>query len=119
MVTPGKNIGRIQEVNRDLEYPGSAVIGGDTEPMSPIDLIADKGIEFEISVNRKPVFVIGPLTTGREIKVDAVDRGVAIDLDFQLAKVTHEGVHEIVGDDDKVDVTEYKTFVATAPDDNS
>ena len=74
---------------------------------------------FPISVNRKPVEVEEPLITGLEIKETAIDQGLAIDLDFQLAKLDADGKHRIVGDSDKVDVREFKTFFATASDDNS
>ena len=74
---------------------------------------------FEISVNRKPVEVKGPVVTGLEIKEAAVKQEVAIKLDFQLAVVEADGKHRIVGNSDKVDVSEYKTFYATAGDDNA
>ena len=74
---------------------------------------------FPISVNRKPVEVGQPLITGLEIKESAVKQGVAIELDFQLAMVDADGKQPIVGDSDMVDVLEFKTFFATAGDDNS
>ena len=74
---------------------------------------------YEVSVNRKPVFVAERLATGLEIKQAAIKAGLPIDLDFQLAKVDYDGNQPIVGDADKVDVTEFKTFFATAGDDNS
>ncbi len=75
--------------------------------------------KFQVEVNRKPVDVDGPLTTGLAIKEAAIEQGVPIGLDFQLAKVDSEGKHIIVGDTDKVDVSEFKTFFATRGDDNS
>ena len=74
---------------------------------------------YLISVNRKPVEVGGPLITGLEIKKKAIEQGVAIDLDFKLAKVNADGKQPTVGDSEKVDVREFKTFFATAGDDNS
>ena len=74
---------------------------------------------WEISVNRKPVFVDDPLVTGLQIKGAAIAQEVAISVDFQLALVDEDGKHRIVGDADKVDVREFKTFFATASDDNS
>ena len=74
---------------------------------------------FPVSVNHKPVEVKAQLSTGREIKEAAIEQGVAIKLDFQLAKVGLDGKQQIVGDADKVDVLEFKTFFATAGDDNS
>ena len=75
--------------------------------------------KFPIEVNRKPVDVDGPLTTGLAIKEAAIEQRVPIGLDFQLAKVDPDGKHVIVGDPDKVDVSEFKTFFATRGDDNS
>ncbi len=75
--------------------------------------------KFAISVNHKPVEVDGPLATGLEIKAASIDQGVVIELDFQLAKDGPDGKQQIVGDSDKVDLREFKTFFATASDDNS
>ena len=74
---------------------------------------------FEISVNRKPVRIHEPVVTGLRIKEAAIDQGVTIGLDFQLAAVENDGKHRIIGDSEKVDVSEDKTFFATAGDDNS
>ena len=74
---------------------------------------------FSISVNHKPVELKMHWPTGLEIKEAAIEQGVAIKLDFQLAKVGLDGKQQIVGDADEVDVLEFKTFFATAGDDNS
>ena len=87
--------------------------------MKTIDVKEGPKKLFPISVNRKPVEVGEPVITGLEIKETAIQQGVAIDLEFQLAKLDADGKHRIVGDSDKVDVREYKTFFATAGDDNS
>ena len=75
--------------------------------------------KFPIAVNRKPVEVDEELVTGLQVKEAAIKQGVSIQLDFQLAKVTPDGSHQIVGDREKVDVLEYKTFFATSSDDNA
>ena len=75
--------------------------------------------KFQIEVNRKPVDVEGPLTTGLAIKEAAIEQGVSIGMDFQLAKVDPDGKHIIVGNSDKVDVSDFKIFFATRGDDNS
>ncbi len=74
---------------------------------------------YEISVNNKPVSLAEPIVTGLEIKEVAIEQGLPIDTGFQLARVEADGKHYIVGDTDKVDVRESKTFFATAPDDNA
>ena len=76
-------------------------------------------LKYEISVNNKPVEVEEPLVTGLEIKEAAIKQGVAIKRDFKLAAVQADGKQQIFGDSDKVDVLQFKTFVATAGDDNS
>ena len=74
---------------------------------------------FEISVNRKPVEVAGPIVTGLEIKEASIQQGLPIEVYFQLALVEPDGKERIIGNSDKVDVRESKTFFATAADDNS
>lgn len=74
---------------------------------------------FEISVNRKPVEIEGPIVTGLEIKEVSIQQGLPIDVSFQLALVEPDGKERIIGNSDKVDVRESKTFFATADDDNS
>ena len=72
-----------------------------------------------ITVNRKPVKIDGPKASGLEIKVAAIEQGVDIKRDFQLAVVNAEGKQKIIGDEDIVEVTDKSTFFATAHDDNS
>ena len=74
---------------------------------------------FEISVNNKPVQVEEPIVTGLEIKQAAIDQGVSIDLTFRMVRVEADGKRPPVNNADKVDVREFKTFIATASDDNS
>ena len=74
---------------------------------------------FQISVNRKPVEVAGPIDTGLEIKEASIKRGLPIELSFQLALIEPDGKERIIGNSDKVDVRDSKTFFATADDDNS
>ena len=74
---------------------------------------------FEISVNNKPVQVEEPIVTGLEIKQAAIDQGVSIDLTFRLVRVEADGKRPPLNNADKVDVREFKTFIATASDDNS
>jgi hypothetical protein len=74
---------------------------------------------IEITVNNKPVEIQGPEVTGLQIKQAAIAQHVAIEVDFQLAEIRHNGEQHIVGDADHVTVTKKSKFVATAPDDNS
>lgn len=72
-----------------------------------------------ITLNRKEVKVDGPFISGLAIKQAAIEQGVSIELDFQLAMVTPDGKHDIIGDGDIVAVTDKSVFFATAGDDNS
>ncbi len=72
-----------------------------------------------ITVNRKEVKVDGPKVSGLEIKEAAIEQGLAIELDFQLAEETSDGKQKIIGDADSVEVTDKSVFFATAGDDNS
>lgn len=88
-----------------------------TVPTSQENKVPSK--PFEISVNHKPVKVEGPIVTGLEIKEASIQQGLPIQLSFELALVELDGKERIVGNEDKVDVQEFKTFFATAGDDNS
>lgn len=72
-----------------------------------------------ITVNNKPVEIDGPRVTGLQIKQAAVNQGVDIQLDFQLAEIRRDDEQHIVGNDDLVTVNKHSRFVATAGDDNS
>ena len=117
MITAGSPLGRTSDERQVSPVPGLTEDGLEpaaARPKEPDDL--RKG-ELPISVNGKPVSVVGPLSTGLEIKEAAIEQGVAIELDFVLARSLPEGKQSIVGDDDKVDVAEFKTFIAVAADD--
>jgi len=73
----------------------------------------------EITVNNKTVHIEGPKATGLEIKQAAVEQGVQIELDFQLAELLANGTRQIIGNGDPVVVHKDSRFVATAPDDSS
>ena len=77
------------------------------------------GHEVVITVNEKPVTVIGPKVTGLQIKEAAIAQGVQIGLDFQLSEELANGRTRIVGDADEVTVNKKSRFDAVAGDDNS
>ena len=72
-----------------------------------------------ITVNRQDVKIAGPTASGLDIKRAAIDQGIAIELDFQLAMVGRGGAQGIVGDRDTVEIHDGSEFFATASDDNS
>src|SRR4051812_41521174 len=73
---------------------------------------------IEITVNKKPVVVEDKELTGMGIKQAAIDAGVQIGLNFQLAIMQNKKT-KIVGDDETIHVHKGEEFRATAPDDNS
>lgn len=75
--------------------------------------------EVVITVNERPVTVLGPRVTGLEIKQAAVAQGVPIQLDFVLSQELSGGRTRPVRDDDEITVNRNSRFVAIAPDDNS
>ena len=60
----------------------------------------------------------GP-ATGLEIKEGAIKQGVNIQPDFVLQVQLPNGSSKVVGNDDKVQLTEHLAFTAIAADDNS
>ena len=108
-VGPTSDEGQVRPVS-ELTEPGLEPAAA--RPKEPGDL--RKG-ELLISVNGKPVNVVGPLSTGLEIKKAAIEQGAAIELDFVLTRTLPDDSQSIVGDE--VDVTEFKTFTAVATDD--
>ena len=75
--------------------------------------------EVEISVNGKPVRLLGPHTTGLAIKEAAIAQGVAIQLDFILSEEIGPKKTRLVRDTDDVTIHPGSRFVAIPNDDNS
>jgi hypothetical protein len=75
--------------------------------------------EVVITVNERPVAVLGPKVTGLEIKQAAIAQRVPIRLDFLLYEELGNGRTRPVRDEDEVTVNKNSRFVAIANDDNS
>jgi hypothetical protein len=73
---------------------------------------------IRVTVNNQTVDVPEPEVTGLEIKQDAIDQGVQIQLNFPLS-VKRGDRYVPVGDDEPIRVREGEQFLAVAPDDNS
>jgi len=73
----------------------------------------------KVSVNEQPVEVLGPRTTGLEIKEAAISVGLQIDVGFQLIEELPHGRTKVVGNQDVIEVRPGSRFLALAPDDNS
>ena len=74
---------------------------------------------IEIEVNDQKVEMRGELATGLEIKQAAVEQGVSIQTNFVLQLHLPNGSSKVIGDDDKVELSEHMAFTAIAADDNS
>ena len=72
-----------------------------------------------IEVNDHKVDMPAGPATGLEIKQAAIKQDVHIELNFVLQMQLPNGSSKVIGDDDKVQLTELLTFTAIAPDDNS
>ena len=72
-----------------------------------------------VEVNDHKVEMPAGPATGLEIKQAAIKQDVKIELNFVLLMQLPNGSSKMVGDDDKVQLTEHLTFTAIAPDDNS
>ena len=72
-----------------------------------------------IEVNDHKVEMTAGPATGLEIKEAAIKQGVNIQLNFVLQVQLPNGSIKVVGDNDKVALTEYLAFTAIAADDNS
>lgn len=72
-----------------------------------------------IEVNTNKVKMPGGPASGLEIKEAAIDQGVKIEVSFVLQLQLPNGTAKVIGDDDKVPLSDHLAFTAIAPDDNS
>ena len=72
-----------------------------------------------IEVNDHKVELPAGLATGLEIKDAAIKQGVNIQRNFVLQVELPNGSSRVIGNDDKVPLTEHLAFTAIAADDNS
>lgn len=72
-----------------------------------------------IEVNDHEVHMPAGPATGLEIKNAAIKQGVKIQPTFVLQVQLPNGSSKVVGNDDKVPLTEHLAFTAIAADDNS
>ena len=76
-----------------------------------------KTVTIEVN-DRKVEMPAGP-ATGLEIKEAAIKQGVNIQVNFVLQVQLPNGSSKVIGDEDKVPLTEHLAFTAIAADDNS
>ena len=72
-----------------------------------------------IEVNDHKVEMHSGPATGLEIKEAAIKQGVNIQLNFVLQVQLPNGSSKVIGDEDKVPLTDHLSFTAIAADDNS
>ena len=73
----------------------------------------------EIEVNDNKVKMLEGPANGLEIKEAAIDQGVSIQANFVLQLQLPNGSSKVIGDTDKVQLSDHLSFTAIAPDDNS
>ena len=76
-----------------------------------------KTVTIEVN-DHKVTMPAGP-ASGREIKDAAINAGVNIQPTFMLQVQLPNGSSKVVGDNDKIPLTEHLAFTAIAADDNS
>jgi hypothetical protein len=82
--------------------------------------VEDLGLKrVTIEVNEHKVEMPDGPATGLEIKEAAIKQDVNIQANFVLQVQLPNGSSRVIGDEDKVPLTEHLAFTAIAPDDNS
>ena len=75
--------------------------------------------KVDVTVNDKPVVLVGVKQTGASIKKAAIDDHVNIKEDFVLSIELGDGKTKLVGDDEYIEVHDGQRFLAIENDDNS
>ena len=75
--------------------------------------------KIEVTVNDKPVVLVGAQQTGAGTKRAAVEQDVNIKEDFVLSIELGGGRTKLVGDDEEIEVYAGERFLAIENDDNS
>ena len=83
----------------------------------PVQAPDDK--QVRITVNTRPVTIVGREATGLQIKQAAIAAGLPVDLGFALMLEKENGREEPVADDQVVRVHHNIAFSLIAADDNS
>ena len=80
--------------------------------------VGDDG-KVDVTVNDKPVVLVGAKQTGASIKKAAIEQDVNIKEDFVLSIELGGGKTKLVGDDEEIEVYADERFLAIENDDNS
>jgi hypothetical protein len=89
--------------------------------MTTTEKVGDQAHAKDLTVlfNKQPISLQQRKYTGIELKEVAIAQGVAIQLDFVLFEVKHNGRRDVIGDHDTVQVNKESEFAAMGNDDNS
>lgn len=119
--TEREELERLEKLEAKTEQEIETLESTEKEIRREIDEIEahQDGRPFEISVNHKPVRIVGHEHTGLEIKQAAIDSGVRIQLDFVLSEELKDGRSRIVGDAQRIRVEPDACFEAIPNDDHS
>ena len=80
--------------------------------------VGDDG-KVDVTVNDKPVVLVGVKQTGASVKKAAIEQDVNIKQDFVLSIELGGGKTKLVGDDEEIVVYADERFLAIENDDNS
>ena len=80
--------------------------------------VGDDG-KLDVTVNDKPVVLVGVKQTGASVKKAAMEQDVNIQQDFVLSIELGGGKTKLVGDDEEIVVYADERFLAIENDDNS
>ena len=83
-----------------------------------VSKVSDDG-KFNITVNDKPVVIVGAKQTGASVKKAAIEQGVNIKEGFVLSIELGGGKTKLVGDDEEIEIYDDERFLAIENDDNS
>ena len=83
-----------------------------------VSKVSDDG-KFNVTVNDKPVVLVGAKHTGASVKKAAIEQGVNIKEDFVLSIELGGGKTKLVGDDEEIEIYDDERFLAIENDDNS
>ena len=78
--------------------------------------VARHGHLVNVKVDDHPVKLLGPLETGEQIKVAAIEQGVEIDKDYLLEEVLNDGEYRRIEDHERIELHENMVFVARRPE---
>ncbi|MDN4597592.1 hypothetical protein [Leifsonia virtsii] len=89
--------------------------------MTHTEQVGNKAHAKDVTVlfNKQHITLQQRRYTGIELKEAAIAQGVAIQLDFVLFEVKHNGRRDVVGDHDTVEVNKESEFAAMGNDNNS